>query len=115
LTGFAETGFSHVFFVSGDGHVHELYVSSAAGARWAHNDLTGRTGAPPAGSDAALTSFNEAEFRHVFFLSGDGHVHELYMPKRPGAKWGHNDLSARTGAPAAAAAGGLTSFDETSS
>jgi hypothetical protein len=64
-------------------------------------DLTQITGAPPAsGNTLAAYSWENGLSKQVVYLTGDGHVHELFV--QAGGAWGHADLSALTGAPAAA-------------
>lgn len=95
-----ETGASkQVVYLTGDGHIHELFVHS--GGAWGKADLTQITGAPPAtGNTLAAYSWEDGLTKQVVYLTGDGHIHELFV--RVGGAWGHADLSALTGAPAAA-------------
>ena len=88
-----------------------LLCMDTAGGGWAHADLSAATGAPEAAAGSTLTSYAEPSWRHVCYLGGDGHVHELYMGTAGGG-WAHADLSAATGAPEAAAGGTLTSYWE---
>jgi hypothetical protein len=88
--------FQHVIYLTGDGHVNELYFPIGGGS-WVHNDLTSDTGAPPAVAHSALASWAHRNFQHVVFLTADGHVDELYFPIS-GGSWALNDLSADTGA-----------------
>ena len=79
------------------------------GPTWGDNDLTAVTSAPAAAAGSALTSWADAHYEHVIFISADQHVHELYYPLA-GGNWGNNDLTAVTSAPAAAAGSALTSW-----
>ena len=104
-----ETAFNsqqHVNFIGNDGHIHELYFD---GNDWRHNDLSARTGAPPAAPGSSLdgyaTTFNNQQ--HINFLDANNHVHELYFD---GNNWGHNDLTDLAGAPPAAAGGALDGY-----
>jgi hypothetical protein len=98
----------HIFYVDQNQHVHELYYYNGA---WHDGfpDLTVTTSAPLPLPSTALTSFFDVYMvAHVFYLSSDGHVHELYND----GTW-HNsnpDLTNTTGAAAALLGGGLTSY-----
>ena len=97
----------HVNFIGSDNHVHELYYVGA----WKHNDLTALAGAPAAAPGSAIdgyeTVFNQQQ--HINYLDANGHVHELvYM-----GSWKHNDLTAITGAPAAASGSALDGYETT--
>ena len=52
------------------------------------------------GRPRAVSSWVDAKYQHVVYLSGDGHAHELYQPLNGGA-WKQGDLTAATAAPAA--------------
>jgi hypothetical protein len=97
-----------VVYVSADGHVHELYDALGAGS-WAHNDLTGKTGAPAAAGGSSLAAWVDPSYQHVVYVSADGHVHELYDALGAGS-WAHNDLTGKTGAPAAAGGSSLAAW-----
>jgi hypothetical protein len=107
LTSWADPGYQHVVFVSADQHVRELYYPLAGGV-WANADLTAATGAPPAVA-AALTSWADAHYQHVVFVSADQHVHELFYPLAGGV-WAANDLTALTGSAPTAPGSALTSW-----
>jgi GH25 family lysozyme M1 (1,4-beta-N-acetylmuramidase) len=47
LSSWVEARYQHVAYSSADGHVHELYFRLSGGGRWAGNDLTMLTDAPP--------------------------------------------------------------------
>jgi hypothetical protein len=102
-----ETSFNnqqHVNYIGTDGHVHELVYTD----HWAHTDLTAAAGAPAAAAGSKLdgyqTSFNNQQ--HVNYIGTDGHVHELVYTNH----WGHTDLTAAAGAPAAAAGSKLDGY-----
>jgi hypothetical protein len=95
-----ETGRSkQVVYLTANGHVHELYVSS--GGAWAHADLTQMTGAPPAsGSALAAYAWESGGSKQVVYMTADGHIHELFVTV--GHSWAHADLTQITGGPPAA-------------
>jgi len=97
---FEAQGTQHVMYRSGDGHVNELWWDAANG--WRSGDLTAVTGAPAAAGDPAGYVFDAqgTQTQHVMYRSGNGHVHELWWDATNG--WGGGDLTAVTGAPAAA-------------
>src|SRR5207253_2803395 len=67
--------FQHVAYTSDDGHVHELYFLLGEGP-WQHGDLTAATHAPTATAASELTSWWDAAYQHVAYVSADGHLHE---------------------------------------
>ena len=95
---FRAQGTEHVVYRGFDNHVHELWWDATAG--WHHSDLTAVTGAPAAAGDPAGYVFEAQGTQHVMYRSGDGHVNELWWDATAG--WHHSDLTAVTGAPAAA-------------
>jgi hypothetical protein len=105
-----ETSFNnqqHVNFIGADNHVHELYFDNT----WHHNDLAALSQAPAAKPSSPLdgyqTSYNNQQ--HVNFIGADNHVHELYFD----SQWHHNDLTALSGAPAAAGGSTLDGYQTT--
>ncbi|HXW70369.1 MAG TPA: hypothetical protein VEK34_02835, partial [Methylocella sp.] len=60
--------------------------------------------APGSALDGYQTSFNNQQ--HVNYIGTDGHVHELVYTSH----WGHTDLTAAAGAPAAAAGSALDGY-----
>lgn len=95
---FDAEGTQHVIFRSGNGHLHELWWDAAGG--WHRGDLTAAVGGPAAAGDPSAYVFAAEGSQHVIFRSGDGHLHELWWTANLG--WGHGDLTATAGAPAAA-------------
>lgn len=108
LTSWLDRRYQHVAYFSADGHAHELYFR-LGGRVWAQNDLTASTGGPPALPGSALTSWLDARYQHVAYLSADGHVHELYL-RLGGRAWAQNDLNVSTSAPPALPGSALTSW-----
>ena len=102
--------YQHVVYLTGDGHVHEMYFR-IGGRKWSHGDLTATLGAPPAAAGSALTSWTDAHYQHVVYLTVDGRVHEMYFPIG-GRKWSHGDLTSALGAPPAASRSPLTSWTD---
>jgi hypothetical protein len=96
-------------YLSAHGHIHELYFRLSGGSRWAQNDLTTLAGALPALAGSALSSWVDAKYQHVAYLSSDAHVHELYL-RLSGGRWAQNDLTATARAPAALLGTTLTSW-----
>ena len=56
----------HVVYRGTDGHIHELWFSSATW-NWNHNDLTNATGAPAAASDPAGYTWDVDNTQHVVY------------------------------------------------
>ena len=108
LTSWVDASYQHLAYISAaDGHVHEFYFALGTGP-WHDNDLTAGTGAPAA-APGALTSWADATYQHLVYLSaGGGHVYELKY-KLGSGPWAATDLTAGTGAPAAGP-GALTSW-----
>ena len=88
----------HVVYRGADDDIHELYWQNGA---WGVNDLTAATDAPPAAGDPSGFTFtaNGTSGMHVVYRGADNDIHELYSQD---GTWGINDLTAATGAPAAA-------------
>ncbi len=89
-------GTKQVVYTTLDGHIYEL----AAGREgpWQRTNLTEATGAPS--TEVSLLSafaWEQSRSKHVAYISGDGHIHELTMTL--GGSWSHSDLTERTGAP----------------
>jgi hypothetical protein len=93
---FSGQGTQHVDYVGTDGHIHELWWSTAG---WHHNDLTASTGGAPAalGSSPACYAFEAGLFQpsptqHVFFLGSgaDSYIHELWWDV---SGWHYNEIT----------------------
>ena len=108
LTSWADSAYEHVIYLSGDGHVHELY-RPLAGGNWAGGDLTTVIGSAPAGGGSGLTSWADASHQHVIYRSADQHVRRLSYPLA-GGSWAGDDLTALTGGALAAGSSSLTSW-----
>jgi hypothetical protein len=97
----------HVFYLAADQHVHELDWDST----WSPNDITTLAGAPGAATGSTLTGITFLQpgndTQHVFYLTSDGHVHELNWS---GGTWLTNDITSIAGAPAAIGGSPMTSF-----
>jgi hypothetical protein len=99
LTGYTfvppgSTNGMHVFYLSSDGHVHELFGPNGT---WFPSDLTASWGGPAATSGSGLTGFTFTNSAmHVFYVAADQHVHELIW--QPGS-WVPDDITAFAGAP----------------
>src|SRR5262249_32841508 len=92
----------HVGYRGVDGHIPELGDTLGANEKWGHFDLSAAMGAPaPAGALFGYTTLVGSR-QHVVYRGVDGHIHELGYTLGANQKWGHFDLSAATGAPAAA-------------
>src|SRR6201999_1927810 len=110
LTGYAfETQHTqHVMYISApDNHIRELWADRTG---WHTGDLTAATGAPPAAAGGALTgyAFETQHTQHVMYISApDNHIRELWADR---TGWHTGDLTAATGAVAAAAGGPLAGY-----
>jgi hypothetical protein len=81
----------HINYISGDGHVHEVYLDHPGGP-WINNDLTTWSHGATAYPESTLAGYWGGDnSQHVNFVSGDGHIHEYYVPYS-GANWVDNDL-----------------------
>jgi RHS repeat-associated protein len=95
----------HLFYADGSQHIHEMWSDS--GGKWHDQDNTALAGAPP--FYTSLTSFLSADPNapeHVFYLTNDRHVHEMWLGS--GGVWHDQDNTSSSGGPSAA--GVLTSF-----
>jgi hypothetical protein len=95
----------HVYYLTADGHVHELAWSGSA---WSHRDVTADSGAVAAMEKSPIAAMCQgyASEPRVYYLTADGHVHELGWS----GKWSHRDVTADAGAVAAMTGGGLTAI-----
>ena len=100
-------GTKHIVYTSGDGHIHEL--SAGTVGEWQYTNITQQANAPRA-EGAALTSFawEVQETRHVAYMSGDGHIHELTVGKDN--VWQHTDVTEKTGTPDASEDSSLVGY-----
>ncbi len=100
LVGYSWQGNStkHVVYTSADGHIHEL--SAGTVGQWQYTNITQKANAPVA-EGATLTAFawEANETRHVAYISGDGHIHELIAGKDN--NWQDTDVTERTHTPEA--------------
>ncbi|AUX45860.1 uncharacterized protein SOCE26_073560 [Sorangium cellulosum] len=92
-------GVNAVVYRSGDNHIRELTLDTAAGTPWQKWDLTAGTGAPLAAGTPFAYIRSDGVSAVVYRSSGDNHIRELALTS---SGWQHWDLSAGTGAPAAA-------------
>jgi hypothetical protein len=83
---------------------------SVTNPSWSHVDLADITGAPAAAAGSPLSGYawESNGSKQVFYLTPDGHVHALWVT--PSIPWSHIDLTAVTGAPAAAAGSPLSGY-----
>jgi uncharacterized protein YjhX (UPF0386 family) len=95
---FDAQGTQHVVYRGDDGHIVELWWQATDG--WHLTDLTTVTGAAAAAGDPTGYMFDAQGTQHVLYRSVDGHVVELWWQAADG--WHLTDLTAATGAPAAA-------------
>ena len=97
---FANQRTRHVIYGGIDQHIHELWWDATYG--WHHSDLSAATGAPATAGNSPKANgyvFVAEGTQHVVYRGSDQHIHELRWDTHG---WRHNDLSAATGAPAAA-------------
>jgi hypothetical protein len=94
----SSAGTCRVVYRAVDGHVHE--ISLAPGGGWATDVLSALAGAPVAAGDpfGYVTPLDRTS--RVVYRGGDRHLHELSLAQ--GGTWSTADLTAVTGAPAAA-------------
>jgi len=81
LTSWRDSNFQHIVYLTGDGHVHEIYGGLGA-ASWGHNDLTEKAhGAPPpADTGASISSSAGDYYQHIVYVTTYGEIGELYFP-----------------------------------
>ena len=91
-------GTKHVVYTSADGHIHEL--SAGTVGQWQYTNITQQAKAPVA-EGATLTGFawESNSTRHVAYISGDGHIHELVAGKDN--IWQDTDVTEHTNTPEA--------------
>lgn len=89
------TGSKQIVYMDLQGHIHELAAGQQG--QWQASNLTLACAAPLA--EASPLSAFACEFsssKHVAYMSGDGHIHELSMQKGA-TSWRHSDLTERSG------------------
>src|SRR5207249_4735202 len=89
----------HVVYRGADGQIHELFLSTKAGGKWAHANLSAQANAPKAAGDPDAYVLSKTQ--HVVYRGADGQIHELFLDAKPGSKWGHATPSAEANAPRA--------------
>ena len=109
ITGYAfeAENTQHVVYNGVDNRIHELWFDRTG---WHTGDLTADTGTPPVAAGGALTgyAFETQHTQHVMYISApDNHIRELWFD---GTGWHISDLTATTGAVAAAAGGSLAAY-----
>lgn len=89
-----------VLYRGSNEHIYEISLPFN-GAAWKLGDLTTLTGAPPAG--VGPLGYRRSDYVNavLYVGAGNNHVYELSLPLN-GAAWKLGDLTALTGAPAAA-------------
>jgi hypothetical protein len=97
----------HVAYATADGHVHMLRFFTTAG-RWVDEDLTAATGAPATAQKGPLTSWVDATYEHIAYLSTGGDIDEMYYRLGVGP-WREDDVTTAADAPPALA-GSITSW-----
>ncbi len=90
------------FYVDNAQHVHELYQYAATNT-WQQADVTALSGAPLAAPGTPLVSVVNpySKSTQAAYLDSSGHINTLYSLN--GSSWFTADLTASSGAPAAAA------------
>ncbi len=91
---------SAVVYRGSDNHIHELSLA-LHGAAWEKGDLTALTGAPAAAWGPVAYRRSDS-VNSVVFVGANHHIYEISLPF-DGKAWTVADLTALTGAPAAAA------------
>ncbi len=80
----------YVVYTSPDGHIHEL--SAGVSGPWHYTNLSLAAGAHVTESSVlAAFAWDVHKTRHIFYLSADGHVHELMASAK--GEWSHLDLT----------------------
>ncbi len=94
---FDDEGTQHVFYRTAGDQIIELWWQGGASAR-SENLMVEARGAPPANSDPVSHVFKPEGTQHVFYISVDNQVIEVWWPRGGGKD--HVDLTARSpGAP----------------
>lgn len=128
LAGQEGTASEELFFIGKDRHVHEFWQWSGCSGSpsadgWHHADLNeaNGNGAPAALEYSPLTAFSDQGLGDdtgqgwldaVFYVDAGHHVRELYFSNSvtPYNEWRSRDVTAQSGAPAAAAKSSLASL-----
>lgn len=97
------------FYCGTNQHIFLKYWTAAT--NWVTQDLTTISGAPVSAPGSSVTSFKDSltNEQHVIFQGADSHLYDVYSASNVSV-WSYQDLTALTGAPAAAGNVALTSF-----
>jgi hypothetical protein len=88
LTSFSDSLGEHVFYISTDQHVHQLFGNTAG---WVDQDLSLQAGTSQSGT--VLTSFSDSFGEHVQYIGPDNHVHQLWHNGTTIGPWLDQDLT----------------------
>lgn len=91
-----DVGEPRVYYLSADQHVRELAWSNQ-NQMWVDQDLTTRTGGPPAINGSVVSAVAVNLLPHVYYLAADQHVYELSFDSNN--EWVYDDLTNITGSP----------------
>lgn len=86
---------TYVYFYTDDGHIHQL--TSTNGSKWVTLDVIAAASAPASANLASLTGLELQGVPTIYYLTADGHVHEL-TSQNSGASWSVDDPTALSGA-----------------
>ncbi|HLI52500.1 MAG TPA: hypothetical protein VKU87_11945 [Thermomicrobiaceae bacterium] len=94
----------HVNYIGPNNHVYEIVYKDS----WGNTDLMAASGAPAAAAGSALAGYASTwnNQQHVNYIGTDNHVYEIVYKD----SWGHTDLTAAAGAPAAAPGSALDGY-----
>ncbi len=118
LTSFATDKDQHWVFQTSDGHIWQIVFTDSNGS-FGYDDLTQRTGAPPA-AIGALSSFATDKDQHWAFETDDGNIWQIVYTYNKFCfpligcfsfpYFGYGNLTTAANAPPAAVGTGLSSF-----
>jgi Phosphate-induced protein 1 conserved region len=108
LTSFNNSNGEHVYGIGANQHVYEFYWNGGTGS-WGSGDLTALTGNTLAASGSPLTSFNNSNGEHIYYVSQSQHIEELYWNSST-STWSNGHLGANHGNVTVGSGSGLASF-----
>jgi hypothetical protein len=103
LTSWADCTYEHVVYI-GNGDVIEAFNPFVQGEQQRQfTDITAQTQANNAPSGSPLTSWVDATYQHVVYISTNGDVIEAFYPVgQSGQQWRYTDITGQPGAPGVA-------------
>ncbi|HET6841891.1 MAG TPA: hypothetical protein VFK06_09410 [Candidatus Angelobacter sp.] len=107
LTSWVQSDGPHFVFQDQNQHLRQIFKEVSLNV-WNTEDLTNTTGAPPASTQSALTSWTQSDGPHFVYQDQNQHFRQLFFANN--TAWHTQDLTATSGAPPSAPGTTVTSW-----